>query len=220
MREPASQSGSGGNIRNTIPLCFFCKPIFLHALFPFPDLSLTANIWYQIHRSMEPYRYHYSGRPKSDESFAAIDAVNPNLQFVLAELQKMEIRLGDHVDGRCSGLERRVDEAEQRAETRFITLEMAQTEFDHWKPHIEKKVEDVKLEVSRITAFLERTSLEKPNHVGILPGSMSERPSAGFNVDGPSGHRVERQLRDHEFGEVYTPYSYPGQWYVQSFCQP
>ncbi|GJN07603.1 hypothetical protein PR202_ga25506 [Eleusine coracana subsp. coracana] len=79
---------------------------------------------------MEPYPYHYSCRPKADESAASGGAINPTMQFVLAKLQKMEMCLGDRIDGCCSSLECRIDEMEQKAKSHFITLEMAQVEFD------------------------------------------------------------------------------------------
>jgi hypothetical protein len=40
----------------------------------------------------------------------------------------MEACLGDCIEGRYGGLERRVVETEQRAEERFISLEMARAE--------------------------------------------------------------------------------------------
>ncbi|GJM87993.1 hypothetical protein PR202_ga04005 [Eleusine coracana subsp. coracana] len=133
---------------------------------------------YETPISMEPYPYHNSRRFKPDEAAASGEAVDPTIQFVLAELQKMEMHLGDRDDGRCSGLERRVDE-------------------------IKKKVDNVKLEVACVNAFLERTHWEKPHHPGIFYGSAYERPQAGSSADGPHGYRVEQQHRDVEFGD-YT----------------
>jgi hypothetical protein len=89
---------------------------------------------------MESYPHHYSCRPRKE------DPIDSNLCFVLDELQNMEVRLGEKIEGRCSeldrrlteskerleghcgGLERRAVESDQRAEECFILLEMAWSE--------------------------------------------------------------------------------------------
>jgi hypothetical protein len=48
---------------------------------------------------MEPYPYHYSHCPRSD------DSSEPTIRLVLEELQKMEVRLKDTIKGRCGSLE-------------------------------------------------------------------------------------------------------------------
>jgi hypothetical protein len=75
---------------------------------------------------MEPYPQHYTQRPKEDEGTA--DSTLCLVLERLNKLQKMEACLGDRIEGRCGGLERRVVETEQRAEERFISLEMARAE--------------------------------------------------------------------------------------------
>lgn len=44
--------------------------------------------------------------------------------FVLEELQKMEVWLGDRIEGRWSGLERYVLQSKKEAEERLVSLEM------------------------------------------------------------------------------------------------
>jgi hypothetical protein len=68
---------------------------------------------------MEPYQYHYSRRPKSD------DPIDPHFRLMLDELQQMESRLCDKIEGRCSNLEHHVVDVEQKVEERFIWLEMS-----------------------------------------------------------------------------------------------
>ncbi|GJM92974.1 hypothetical protein PR202_ga09483 [Eleusine coracana subsp. coracana] len=149
---------------------------------------------------MEPYPLHYSRRPKNDDD-AAFASIDPNIKFMLEELQKMEIRLGYRIEGRCVGIEHHLEDAEQKAEARFISLEMGQAELEHWRPEIEKKVDSVKLEVNHLNNFLERESLERPgSKSSILSGSASARPSAWFTADGPNGHHFDNHHRDYEFG--------------------
>jgi hypothetical protein len=62
---------------------------------------------------MEPYPFHYPFCARSD------DGVDPMVWFIMEEFQKMdahlgemEVRLGDRIDGRYSGLKRHVAESE------------------------------------------------------------------------------------------------------------
>jgi hypothetical protein len=66
----------------------------------------------------------------------------------------MEIRLGDRIEGRCSGLEHKLTEAEQCIEEQFILLEMPRTESKSSRAEMEQRVEGLKLEVHRINRFL------------------------------------------------------------------
>jgi hypothetical protein len=59
---------------------------------------------------MEPYPYHYSCRNKPEES------VDPNMRILLEELQRMEARLSDKIEGRCGGFEQRVLDSKQKVE--------------------------------------------------------------------------------------------------------
>jgi hypothetical protein len=51
---------------------------------------------------MEPYPYHYTHRPQSD------DPIDPNFRLMLDEMQRMEARLSKRIDGHYSGIEQRV----------------------------------------------------------------------------------------------------------------
>lgn len=115
----------------------------------------------------------------------------------------MELRLGDRIEGRCLHLEQRFNAAEQKAEARFISHVMGQSEFELWRPEVERRVNSVKLEVSRLNKFMERESLEKAgSKPGIFFGSASARPPAGSSANGPIRHRDEQYFRDHEFAHV------------------
>jgi hypothetical protein len=47
---------------------------------------------------------------------------------MIDELQQMLARLGERVEDRCGGLEHRIEEAEQHAKERLMSLEMSRTE--------------------------------------------------------------------------------------------
>jgi hypothetical protein len=77
---------------------------------------------------MELYPQHYTRRSKADEG--TVDVPLCLVLERLDEVQKMEARLGDRIEDRCGGLERWVVETEQRAEERFVSLEMTRTEAE------------------------------------------------------------------------------------------
>ncbi|GJN32664.1 hypothetical protein PR202_gb21184 [Eleusine coracana subsp. coracana] len=67
----------------------------------------------------------------------------------------MESHLGDRIEGRCSVLESRVHEAEQKAKESFVSLEMARFEAEAERNSLEKQIDDIKLEVHYINRFFE-----------------------------------------------------------------
>jgi hypothetical protein len=111
---------------------------------------------------MEPYPYHYSRRSRPEEpADPSVRPVDPNVCLMLDELQHMESRLSDRIDGRCGGLERRVADVEQKAEERFIALEMLRIELDSGRAEIERQFDGLKLEVHRMNRLLEHENLER-----------------------------------------------------------
>jgi hypothetical protein len=150
---------------------------------------------------MEPFPFHYACHVKSD------DSVDPTVKFVFEELQKMEVRLGDCIEGCCHGIERRMADAEQRVEERLVLLEMARTELETDCTKIEKRMEGLKLEVHRVGCFLEHGSLGDPQGRPGIFGTTESTPHPSpstCEADGPSGHRVEHSPQNLEFGLVFT----------------
>jgi hypothetical protein len=96
------------------------------------------------------------------------------MQRILDQLAQMEGRLTDAMVGHCSELERRFADSEQKSEARFISLEMDQAQFEGWRPEVEKRLDNIALELHRANKFMERgsmaTDLSKP---GIIPSSTS-----------------------------------------------
>lgn len=120
----------------------------------------------------------------------------------------MEARLTEATVGRCDVLEQRVAVTEEKTEARLISLEMDQAQIESWRPAVEKRLDNISLELSRANKFMERESFvndfAKP---GILPNAktMGERlPPRCPNVDGPDGHHFDNSNRDRGFGRVFT----------------
>jgi hypothetical protein len=130
------------------------------------------------------------------------------MQKVLDEMSHMKTELLDAMAGRCGELEHRFDAAEHKTEARLISLEMDQAEIAAWKPMVERRVDNLALELRRANLFMERESREHdPFHPGLLhpSGSAAARAPAGFfTADGPDGHRVVHNHRDREFGRIPT----------------
>jgi hypothetical protein len=52
------------------------------------------------------------------------------MKFVFEEVQKMEVWLGDRIDGRCQGIERHRVDSEWRVEKLLISLKIGWTESE------------------------------------------------------------------------------------------
>jgi hypothetical protein len=115
----------------------------------------------------------------------------------------MEACLTDQIEGRCSGLECRVIDFEQHNEEHLISLEMAHSEAEIGHVEIEKRVDNLKLEVHRINRLLEHETLDSNhNKAGIFgPKELAHGgPHARSTVDGPEGHRCAHLNWDYEIG--------------------
>ncbi|WVZ83697.1 hypothetical protein U9M48_030818 [Paspalum notatum var. saurae] len=97
-------------------------------------------------------------------------------------------------------------------EDRVGALEHAAAVFDEWRPGMEGLVDDIKLEVGRLSKHWERAVMEKPLDIkGVLASSptAAERPPAGSTAERPHGHRVESSHRVDGYGGVYTMDHHP-----------
>jgi hypothetical protein len=77
----------------------------------------------------------------------------------------MEVRLFDHIEGWCGGLEHRIMEAEQHLEEHLISLEMACSKLEQSREALEKQFDGLKLEVNRANRFFEREKVENQQTV-------------------------------------------------------
>jgi hypothetical protein len=115
----------------------------------------------------------------------------------------MESCLTDTIEGRYGGLEKRVTAVKQRNEEHIISLEMARSEEESDRADIERRVDDLKLEVCCLNRFLKRETLEHNLDKSGIFGSKESTPGAphaGSTTNGPDGHRSAPHTRDVVFG--------------------
>jgi hypothetical protein len=149
---------------------------------------------------MESYPLHYTRRPKSD------DPVDPNFCMLLDEMQRMETRLSEKIEGRCSGLEKRVGDLEQHSEERFISLEMVYTEAKVECVNMDKQFTSLKLKLGRLNRLLEHENLVNSQ---CKPGIISTTESVDLFADDPDGHHANNHHRDREIGLNFAPSHIP-----------
>jgi hypothetical protein len=78
----------------------------------------------------------------------------------------------DTMIGRCNELEQRIEASEHKVETRFISLEMDQAQFEEWHPDVEKRLDNMSLELAKATRLLEHgTFTAKASKPGLIPSS-------------------------------------------------
>lgn len=56
-------------------------------------------------------------------------------------------------------LEQRIEENEKKVEARFIALEIDHTQIEGWKPDIEKRLDNLNLEMRRANRFMGRETM-------------------------------------------------------------
>lgn len=132
--------------------------------------------------------------------------MDPAVKIILDEMQQRfsdELRKGfsEHDEK----WDRRFLDLEHSQGARLDRLEDAAQVFDEWRPRIEATVDDVKLELGKVTRFWDRSLRERGvQEPPIFPSPQSamERSPAPPGVDGPAGHRVDPTTRDDGFGSV------------------
>ncbi|CAN6166876.1 unnamed protein product [Urochloa humidicola] len=131
-------------------------------------------------------------------------------QFSEAE-ERMESRISKADDQ----WERRFADLSIAQESRVSALERAASSFDDWRPDIEGTMDDIRLEVNKISKNWERALLH-PRHpdapvlpTPVLPTQEAspqviERPSAQNEASRPYGHHANNFTREDGFGSVST----------------
>jgi hypothetical protein len=150
---------------------------------------------------MEPYPLHYSLCPRQESA-------DVTLKTMFEDLQQMVTRLGEKIEERCGGLEGRVAQSEQRAEERFVSLEMAHSEVEQGQVELGKQFDGLKLEVNCLNRFLERENMSNPqDKAGIFGvGDTDTSSSAAGAMRGqrdpdPLPHAHSMHTSDHFRGE-------------------
>ncbi|WVZ48794.1 LOW QUALITY PROTEIN: hypothetical protein U9M48_000203 [Paspalum notatum var. saurae] len=143
---------------------------------------------------------HYGERLDRLEAAAQVfDDWRPRLEARLSDSEKRQF---DHVDRLAAHHGERLDR-----------LEAAALVFDDWRPRVEATVDDVKLDVNKLSRFCNRAVFANTAADGgilPIPKSAAERPPVSEPpADGPFGHRVHLHHRDDGYGSVYTVAHHP-----------
>ena len=107
-----------------------------------------------------------------------------------------------------SSLGRQIQDLEQAQDARISPLEKAAASFDEWRPHVEGTVDNIRLEVKKISLRWERPSIKHPeDKSGVFASTpaTTQRPSAEVPTTLPvMGPGVANQYRESGFGVVWT----------------
>jgi uncharacterized protein YukE len=125
--------------------------------------------------------------------------------------------------------ERRFADLQISHDKRMCVLERAASSFDDWSASMEGTVDDIKLEVGKLSKHWERSVRERspplilsgaspavdPKNTPVIhkpllpsgdlcPSSVSGRPSAADIADRPHGHSLDNLYREGVYGSVTT----------------
>jgi hypothetical protein len=92
-------------------------------------------------------------------------------------------------------------------EIRVTALEKASGVFDDWRMSMEGAMDDLRLEVGKISKHWERAVVDKSTSMaGVLSHvpTANERPLVGSSANSPHGHHFETSNWEGEFGSVTT----------------
>ncbi|XP_066357372.1 uncharacterized protein [Miscanthus floridulus] len=101
-------------------------------------------------------------------------------------------------------------EFEQRQDKRISTVEQAAGTLESWRQESEGAVDDLKLKMSKLTKYWDRSVLDEQNGSSGLISPIPVEPtaarsSAGLTVARPSGHGVDSTTRVDGFGGIPSP---------------
>jgi hypothetical protein len=174
--------------------------------------------------------------------------MNPETQIILDELarrfddleaqttekfQELDDKLVTRLTEYDDCWERKIADLQVSHDARLGVLERAAASFEDWMPGIEGSIDDIRLEVGKLSKHWERTLRDRsppllpqgsapmvsgastattlpcqdftvPLSQGVHLPSASERPPASDNVDRLSGNRFDKSHREDGFGSVTT----------------
>lgn len=89
----------------------------------------------------------------------------------------------------------------------MISLEMDLGEIEAWCPGVERRLDNMSLEMSRTTKFMECESMvqdfTKPSLITNIKSTYERPPARNSTVDGPNDHRFNHRYREHGFGQNF-----------------
>jgi hypothetical protein len=124
--------------------------------------------------------------------------MNPDTKLILDELNKrfddLEMRIDNRVTEQDDKWERKFGDLSISHDARVSALERAAASLETWRPAIDAKVDNIGLEVGKLTKHYDRAVRERSPP--ILPTSppAAERPPAKSNADTYAQRAPLRQL--------------------------
>ncbi|XP_039796712.1 uncharacterized protein LOC120661815 isoform X1 [Panicum virgatum] len=137
--------------------------------------------------------------------------MNPDTKSILDEIQKQFAEQTALLDKRfneaATGWDQKFAEFETQKDERISKIESIAASLDEWRPSIDGLVDDLKLEVGKLTKHWGRSVREREvGHTGLL--SQFElapaRLPAGDPASRPNGHHVADIHRADGYGVVTT----------------
>ncbi|RLN30976.1 uncharacterized protein C2845_PM05G36120 [Panicum miliaceum] len=137
--------------------------------------------------------------------------MNPETKIILDELTKkfaeQDTKFEQRLADQDAKWDKRFTDAVFDNDERVRVLEKVAASLDEWCPDIEGTVDDLKLEVSKLSKHWERSVLNQAPPVPLLSSSplmAAGDSSAGHTAEPPRGHRDELMRRADGYGSVTT----------------
>jgi hypothetical protein len=190
-----------------------------------PEIQAIADM---IDRKFEEIKSQTQSSYKDlDEKLEArFEEIKSQTKSNYKELDRtLDARFSCHEDA----WERRFADLQISHDTRMRVLERAASTFDDWSASMEGTVDDIKLEVGKLSRQWERSLCERspplipsgaspsvdPKNTPVIhksllprgdvrPSSASGRPSAADIADRPHGHSLDNLYREGGYGSVTT----------------
>ncbi|CAN6294759.1 unnamed protein product [Urochloa humidicola] len=145
---------------------------------------------------------------ESDEKLETrIQKASEKLEHQYSEAEE---RLESQISKYDDQWERRFADLKISQDSRVAALERVTSSFNEWRPDIEGTMDDIRLEVSKISRNWEHALLD-PRRPGTpvlptpaMPHPALEHPSALLEAPRPNGHHIEQSAREDGFGSVTT----------------
>lgn len=166
-----------------------------------PQLKLILE---EIQKSKEDFNLRFDEHDQQwTRRFSDLDSDRAN------RAAAVDKRL-DAIESACNNMSadlgKRVVDLEATHDDHVTKLEVAATDLGTWRPEVEALVDDLKIEVKKLSQGYDRKVFDTQLqwlHTGASPSSVTtSAPPASATVDGPSGHGAAPSHRDVGFGSV------------------
>lgn len=145
--------------------------------------------------------------------------MNPDTKLIIEEMSKrfdaLEARWESRLSERDGTMDQKIADLESSHGGRLSALELSASSL----PAIEGTVDDIRLEVNKLSKHWERAVLERAQQPPLrpIPPAPEFLPSPGFATK-PSGHHVDTSYRVDDHGVVTTMAHHPVKGTIRLQC--